>query len=178
MTSKNHSPPEHFRLELSCVLPPIGRLPNAESSFVTLSFERVVGRQRTTHALVHHGEAVVRECLIIHRGLFRQGTEAPRVGEKYLKKVPQPGEFNDLLRRQDSGDQFTLWSGVNLVQMQLRHWLGRELPYALVKSALGNGVGSGQRASLIIERGPFPENGRSIKIDLSVSVSHCFSPLV
>src|SRR5258708_24017252 len=80
MTSKNHSPPEHFRLELSCVLPPIGRLPNAESSFVTLSFERVVGRQRTTHALVHHGEAVVRECLIIHRGLFRQGrcgTEAP-----------------------------------------------------------------------------------------------------
>ncbi len=69
-------------------------------------------------------------------------------GEKYLKKIPQPGEFNDLLSRQNSGDQFTLGSGVDFIQIQLRHGLRCELQYAFVKSALSNEVGSGaQRAA-------------------------------
>src|SRR6267378_7754975 len=35
----------------------------------------------------------------------------------WLEKIPQSGEFNDLLSRQDSGDQFCLRSGVDFVQM-------------------------------------------------------------
>src|SRR5713226_2843907 len=53
-----------------------------------------------------------------------------------LKKIPQAGEFNDLLRRQDGGDQLTLGSGVNLIQVLLRNGLGRELAHAFVKCAL------------------------------------------
>jgi len=37
----------------------------------------------------------------------------------FLEKIPQSGEFNDLLSRQDSGDQFCLRSGVDFVQMTL-----------------------------------------------------------
>jgi len=84
---------------------------------------------------------------------------APR-GETCLKKIPQPSEFNDLLSRQNSGDQFTLRGGVNLIEMQLRNGLRRELPYAFVKRALSNEVGHGAADTLIIERRPFPENIR------------------
>jgi len=93
-------------------------------------------------------------------------------GETCLKKIPQPSEFNDLLSRQNSGDQFTLRGGVDLIEMQLRYRLRRELPYAFVKRALSNEVGHGAADTLIIERRPFPENSGSIKFDLSVSVSH------
>ncbi len=59
----------------------------------------------------------------------------------YLKEIPQPGDFNDLLSRQKRADQFTLRSSVNLTQMPLNYTVGRELPYAFVKSALSNEVG-------------------------------------
>jgi hypothetical protein len=83
----------------------------------------------------------------------RRGPTSPSGAsrEKYLKKIPQPGEFNDLPSRQNSGDQFTLRSGVNLIQMQLRYRLRRELPYAFVKSALSNEVGSGATDRFITE---------------------------
>ena len=68
-----------------------------------------------------------------------------------LKKIPQAGEFNDLLRRQDCGDQLTLGSGVNLIQVLLRNGLGRELPYAFVKCALSNGVGTSAADALLIQ---------------------------
>src|SRR5258706_16158186 len=67
MTSKNIP-----RLSISpsrsaaCFFPVRG-LANAKSSFLTLVFEPIVGRQRTADALVHHGEAVVGEGLIVHR---------------------------------------------------------------------------------------------------------------
>jgi hypothetical protein len=74
---EKHSALEHFAFEISGVLFPVGRLPNAKSSFLTLSFERVIGRQSPAYALVHHGEAVVGEDLIIHRtSPYRLGCDA------------------------------------------------------------------------------------------------------
>ena len=67
-----------------------------------------------------------------------------------LKKIPQRGEFDDLLSRQNGGDQFTPRSGVDIVEMQLRHRLGRELPYAFLKGALRNEVGSGAADTSIV----------------------------
>jgi hypothetical protein len=58
----------------------------------------------------------------------------------FLKKTPQRGELNNLLSRQNGGDQFTLRSGVNFIQMSLRHRFRREMPYAFAKSAFGNDV--------------------------------------
>jgi hypothetical protein len=49
------------------MLAPIRRLTDAESGLQFLLLERVVGGQRPADAFVHHGEAVVRERLIIHR---------------------------------------------------------------------------------------------------------------
>src|SRR5437762_9593031 len=59
-----------------------------------------------------------------------------------LEKIPQPGEFNDLLGGQNSADQFSLRSGVDLVQMTQRCGFGHELPYALVQRAIRNEVGT------------------------------------
>jgi len=39
---------------------------------------------------------------------------------------------------------------MDLVEMQLRHRLGRELPYAFLKSALRNEVGSGAADTSIV----------------------------
>src|SRR5258705_1143618 len=64
---EKHSALEHFAFEISGVLFPVRGLANAKSSFITLVFERIVGRQGTADALVHHGEAVVGEGLIVHR---------------------------------------------------------------------------------------------------------------
>jgi hypothetical protein len=60
-----------------------------------------------------------------------------------LKKIPHPGDFKDLPSGQNGGDLFTLWSGENFIQLQLRHRLQRELPHAFVQGALSNEVGHG-----------------------------------
>jgi len=95
-----------------------------------------------------------------------------RLGGECLKKVPQLGYFDNLLSGQNGGDQFTLRSGVDLVQVVLRCRLGREFAYALVKSALHNEIGSGVADTSPVERWPFPENSGSIKFDLSVRIGH------
>jgi hypothetical protein len=59
------------------------------------------------------------------------------------KESPLAGRINDLLNRQNTGDQFTLRSSVDLVQVQLRHRLQGELPYAIVKRTLSGQVGNG-----------------------------------
>ena len=59
------------------------------------------------------------------------------------EKIPQPGNFNDMFGRQNSGGQFTLRSGVYLIQMMLRCGFGHELPDAFVKSAISDKVGTG-----------------------------------
>jgi hypothetical protein len=66
-----------------------------------------------------------------------------------LKKIPQREEFKDLPSGQNGGDFFGLRSGENLIELQLRHWLQCELPYAFVDSALSNEVGHG--ATFVIE---------------------------
>src|SRR6266576_3309722 len=71
----------------------------------------------------------------------RSAQTAAAPGGTCLKKIPQPSEFNDLLSRQNSGDQFTLRGGVNLIQMPLRYRFGHKLPYALVEGALSKDVG-------------------------------------
>jgi hypothetical protein len=48
----------------------------------------------------------------------RTGSPCGLKGGRFLKKIPQPGEFNDLLSGQNGGDHFPLRSGVNFVQMQ------------------------------------------------------------
>src|SRR6266576_3087414 len=67
---------------------------------------------------------------------------APAASDR-LKKIPQPGEFNNLLSRQNSGDQFALGSGVDLIQMPLRYGLRHEFPCAIVKSAFSSKVRPG-----------------------------------
>jgi hypothetical protein len=64
---EHHSALEHFDLEVSSVTSPIGRLTNAEFSFRFLPLQCVIGRQRAADGLLHQGEAIVRERLIIHR---------------------------------------------------------------------------------------------------------------
>jgi hypothetical protein len=65
------------------------------------------------------------------------------------KKIPQRDEFKDLPSGQNGGDFFALRSGENLIQLQLRHRLQRELPYAFVEGALSNEVGHG--ATFVVE---------------------------
>jgi hypothetical protein len=98
-----------------------------------------------------------------------RGLAAGRNPRRYLKNTPKPGELNDLLRRQDGGDQFTLRSGVNFIQMQLSHRFRGEQRYAFAKSAFSNEVGNFAGEMFLIGRRPFPENGRSIKFDLSLA---------
>ncbi len=98
-----------------------------------------------------------------------RGLAAGRNPRRYLKNTPKPGELNDLLRRQDGGDQFTLRSGVNFIQMQLSHRFLGEQRYAFAKSAFSNEVGNFAGEMFLIGRRPFPENGRSIKFDLSLA---------
>ena len=61
------SAPKQFGFEIRCVQFPVGRLANTKSRFLSQLAKRIVSRERPTDALVHHGEAVVRECWIIHR---------------------------------------------------------------------------------------------------------------
>ena len=42
------------------------------------------------------------------------------LGHFFLKKIPEPGNFKDKLRRHDGADQFSLRSSMNLIQMMLR----------------------------------------------------------
>ena len=83
-----------------------------------------------------------------------RGLAAGRNPRRYLKNTPKPGELNDLLRRQDGGDQFTLRSGVNL-QMQLSHRFRGEQRY-IAKSAFSNEVGNFAGEMFLID-GHFPE---------------------
>src|SRR6266481_3627227 len=64
---EKHSPLDHFGLEIGRVLFPVRCFADAESGFPTLCLGRIIRCQRPAHALVHHGEAVVREGLIVHR---------------------------------------------------------------------------------------------------------------
>jgi hypothetical protein len=65
---ERHSPPEHFDLEIGGVKPPFVSFSNAKPSLLAKIAERIVRPQGTTHALVHHGQAVISERLIIHWG--------------------------------------------------------------------------------------------------------------
>src|ERR1700726_954396 len=62
---EKHSALEHFRIEIRSGLLPVGRLADAKSGFPSLRLSRIIRCQGATHALVHQGEAVVRERLII-----------------------------------------------------------------------------------------------------------------
>src|SRR6266403_176560 len=85
---EKHSALEHFAFEISGVLFPVRGLANAKSSFLTLVFEHIVGRQRTADALVHHGEAVLGEGLIVHRTSAYRLACAPCLGmTKTIQRV-------------------------------------------------------------------------------------------
>src|SRR3981081_2991064 len=84
MDFEKHSAVEHFAFEISGVLFPVRGLANAKSSFPTLVFEHIVGRQRTADALVHHGEAVLGEGLIVHRTSAYRLACAPCLGTTAL----------------------------------------------------------------------------------------------
>ena len=55
------------RFEISGMQLPLGRLPNPKPGFLAQFAQRIVSRERSTDALIHHGEAVVGERLIIHQ---------------------------------------------------------------------------------------------------------------
>src|SRR3981081_3954573 len=64
---EDHSALEDLGFEVGGMHLPFGSLPNAKPAFLALLGKRIVSRERSTDAMVHHGEAVVRECLIIHQ---------------------------------------------------------------------------------------------------------------
>ena len=63
---EKHSAPNHFSFESSSVHFPLLGLPDAKLAFRAEIAERIIGRQGTTNAMVHHGQARVCERLIIH----------------------------------------------------------------------------------------------------------------
>jgi hypothetical protein len=63
---EKHSTPNHFSFESSSVHFPLLGLPDAKLAFRAEFAERIIGRQGTTNAMVHHGQARVCERLIIH----------------------------------------------------------------------------------------------------------------
>src|SRR5712691_9015973 len=65
---ETHSALEHFRLEISGVLFPVGRLPNAEPDCQTLSLQCVVSRHGAADSFVQHSQTVIRERLTVHLG--------------------------------------------------------------------------------------------------------------
>src|SRR6476659_8405000 len=89
------------------------------------------------------------------------------------KKIAEPREFNDLFGGQNCADRFSLWIGVDLVQMTYRCGLRHELPYALVQSAIRNEVATRVADAFVFDRGPLPERGASIKVHLSIRCLHC-----
>jgi hypothetical protein len=60
----------------------------------------------------------------------------------FFKKIPQPREFNDVVRRQNRANHVRLRHGVNFIQMTLRFGLQQKLSDALVESAVDDHVGA------------------------------------
>jgi hypothetical protein len=69
---ENHPAFEHFELEIGSMLPPIGRLSNAEPGLLAEGNKFIVGFESAADALVHHGEAVVCEGLVVHLAPLRK----------------------------------------------------------------------------------------------------------
>jgi hypothetical protein len=94
-----------------------------------------------------------------------------------LEKIPQPGDFNDVLRGQDRAHQIGLWRGVSLVEVTLVGRLCQELANALVERAVNDQIGPRAKRSadaLVIERRPFPQNRRSVEIDLNAGLTRFY----
>jgi hypothetical protein len=51
-------------------------------------------------------------------------------------KISQSSDFENVFCGQDRNDQFSLWSGMHLIQVMLTAWLRHELPDAVVQTAL------------------------------------------
>src|ERR1700716_1555688 len=58
---EHHSTLEHFGLEVSSVLFPIGRLAHAKDGFTMIPFEGIVRSKGAAYALIHHGQAPFQE---------------------------------------------------------------------------------------------------------------------
>jgi hypothetical protein len=82
---EHHSAPEHFRLEIGGVLLPLGRFPNAKSRLLVQTNKRVVRRQSAADALVHHGETVVCERLIVHQDPINEKAVAGNIQRRLSK---------------------------------------------------------------------------------------------
>jgi hypothetical protein len=66
------------------------------------------------------------------RGLFL----AIRRAFSGLKKIPQPGNFDDIVCRQDGTNDASLRGCVYLIQVMLIYRLCHELPYAIVQGTV------------------------------------------
>lgn len=91
------------------------------------------------------------------------------------KKIPKPGDFNNVFRGQDSAYERLLRRGVYLVQMTLGRGFCHELPDAFVEGAVDQQISVGMTGlleTLGIERRPLFQNGWRIEIDLNVIGCH------
>jgi hypothetical protein len=63
-------------------------------------------------------------------------------GNLGLEKITQPGELNNMRRRQNRADQIRLRSGVDLIQMMLTNGHRHELANAFIESAVNYHIGT------------------------------------
>ena len=77
-----NSAPEHFGFKIGGVLLPFGCVSDTEYGFAAIPFEVIIGRQGPPYPLIHHGEASVRERLVVHR-------------THLMKKKPPPVSLSD-----------------------------------------------------------------------------------
>ncbi len=71
-----------------------------------------------------------------------------RIANELAKKIPKPGDFNNMLRGQDSAYKRLLRRGVYLVQMPLGRGFCHELPDAFVEGAVDQQISVGMTGLL------------------------------
>ena len=62
---------------------------------------------------------------------------------------------------------------MNLIKVSRGHWLGQELPNAVVERAINYQIGTLTfRATLVVERRPFAQSSRRVEINVKVGTGH------
>jgi hypothetical protein len=95
------------------------------------------------------------------------------LGISRSEKIAQPRELKDVLCGQDGTYWWRLWRSMYFVQVAHGRRLGHELPDALIKGAVDEGIGTtALGTTLVAEWRPFAKNSTRIEIDVSLGAAH------